>query len=88
MTSQAQELRADEDFKALNCRHCPGCNRVIQKVDGCDAMMCGQNFHGGNQQQGCGRKFHWQSARRYEPNYSRKGEMSLNHQPGECMPGD
>jgi len=30
-------------------------------------MICGQNYHGGDQQSGCGRTFDWSKAARYVP---------------------
>merc|ERR1711924_243950 len=32
------ELVADEKFKAESCRRCPHCGRVVQKLEGCNAM--------------------------------------------------
>lgn len=60
-----REVLRDEEWKANNCRLCPGCRRPIEKMDGCNAMVCGQNYHGGNMQPGCGRKFNWSEALRY-----------------------
>jgi hypothetical protein len=60
-----RELQQNEEWKAKHCRLCPNCGRVIQKLDGCDSMMCGQDAHGGNAQNGCGRPFNWSSAKRY-----------------------
>jgi len=62
-----RELEADEMWKAKQCRLCPKCKRPVQKIDGCDAMLCGANFHGGNKQPGCGEKFNWASAAPYKP---------------------
>lgn len=62
-----QELLADEQFKAANCRLCPSCGRVVQKLDGCDSMICGQNYHGGDVQSGCGNRFAWSKATPYVP---------------------
>ena len=62
-----EELVADEGYKAQNCRICPNCGRVVQHLGGCDAMICGQNYHGGDQQSGCGRGFQWSQAARYAP---------------------
>eukprot|EP00047_Mylnosiga_fluctuans_P003857 m.231340 g.231340 ORF g.231340 m.231340 type:complete len:618 (-) comp12199_c0_seq1:161-2014(-) len=59
------EQGRDEQWKAQNCRHCPRCNRVIERMSGCDSMVCGQDAHGGNQQNGCGTSFSWPSARPY-----------------------
>mmetsp|Transcript_44501 Transcript_44501/g.82802 ORF Transcript_44501/g.82802 Transcript_44501/m.82802 type:complete len:659 (+) Transcript_44501:63-2039(+) len=60
-----QELQADELWKSQNCRLCPQCSRPISKVEGCDSMMCGQNYHGGNEQPGCGHKFNFSEATVY-----------------------
>lgn len=58
-------LVADENYKASRCKRCPHCNRVIERVDGCDTMVCGQNAHGGNIQNGCGQAFDWNDALLY-----------------------
>ncbi|CAF0999228.1 unnamed protein product [Didymodactylos carnosus] len=60
------ELVADEQYKATNCRLCPKCRRVVQKIEGCDAMVCGQDAHGGNIQSGCSNKFNWSQAPVYQ----------------------
>eukprot|EP00747_Dinoflagellata_sp_TGD_P165554 gnl/TRDRNA2_/TRDRNA2_186968_c0_seq1.p1 gnl/TRDRNA2_/TRDRNA2_186968_c0~~gnl/TRDRNA2_/TRDRNA2_186968_c0_seq1.p1 ORF type:complete len:786 (-),score=96.66 gnl/TRDRNA2_/TRDRNA2_186968_c0_seq1:134-2455(-) len=60
-----RELESDEQWKQRHCRLCPGCRRPLEKIDGCDSMVCGQNYHGGNHQPGCGRKFSWSSADPY-----------------------
>lgn len=59
------ELRKMEQWKEKHCRHCPGCARVVEKLSGCDAMVCGTDAHGGNEQRGCGKRFSWQAARPY-----------------------
>lgn len=41
-----------------------------QQTSGCNAMLCGQNFHGGAMQQGCGHRFNWEQAQRYQPRYT------------------
>ena len=46
-------------------RQCPNCRRMIQKIDGCNSMRCGENFHGGNRQYGCGTTFDFTNAPRY-----------------------
>ncbi|CAF3057346.1 unnamed protein product [Rotaria sp. Silwood2] len=60
-------LKADEDFKAQNCRLCPYCKRVVQHMGGCSSMVCGRNYHGGDQQSGCGKNFNWDEAQPYVP---------------------
>jgi len=65
MMDRYNELVADEDYKAKNGRLCPRCGRIIFKLDGCDAMVCGRDCHGGNVQNGCGFHFSWSSARPY-----------------------
>merc|ERR1719313_555425 len=52
-----KELESDEIWKARNCRRCPFCSRPVQKIEGCDSMLCGQDAHGGNAQPGCGLRF-------------------------------
>lgn len=59
------ELGRDEDWKEQNCRLCPNCGRCIERMSGCDSMICGADAHGGNAQNGCGRAFNWNSAKRY-----------------------
>eukprot|EP00931_Biecheleriopsis_adriatica_P052611 TRINITY_DN3063_c0_g1_i3.p1 TRINITY_DN3063_c0_g1~~TRINITY_DN3063_c0_g1_i3.p1 ORF type:complete len:470 (-),score=45.22 TRINITY_DN3063_c0_g1_i3:526-1935(-) len=60
----------DEMWKMQHCRLCPRCNRVVEKIDGCNSMKCGENFHGGDRQQGCGFKFDWNDAVLYTPKLS------------------
>lgn len=60
------ELKHDEEWKQANCRECPRCRRVVQKIDGCNSMVCGEDTHGGNRQQGCGHRFQWDKARAYQ----------------------
>merc|ERR1711981_859788 len=61
-----KELEQDEAWKKRHCRLCPQCRRPIEKTQGCHSMVCGQNFHGGNEQPGCGRKFDWATALPYD----------------------
>jgi hypothetical protein len=65
-------LVADENYKASRCRRCPNCNRVIERIDGCDTMVCGQNAHGGNIQNGCGVAFDWNEALFYNADIGEK----------------
>jgi len=73
------ELVADEQYKAQNCRLCPQCQRVVQKLDGCDSMICGQNYHGGDQQSGCGHRFNWSRATPYVPMENRGPQQVANN---------
>lgn len=59
------ELGRDEEWKVANCRLCPNCNRCIERMSGCDSMICGTDAHGGNAQNGCGRAFNWTTAAHY-----------------------
>ena len=60
--------QADEMYKAAHCRHCPRCNRLVERIEGCAIMYCGRDAHGSNYQPGCGQKFDWnKDARPYEP---------------------
>lgn len=63
-----EELEHDEQWKTDNCRLCPKCKRPVEKVDGCNTMICGQNTHGGNRRPGCGHRFKWLEAPPYRPN--------------------
>jgi len=60
-----QDMLADEQFKTENGRYCPNCRRIVIKEGGCDSMVCGRNYHGGNIQDGCGASFDWAQADRY-----------------------
>lgn len=55
----------DEQYKAEKCRLCPHCRRVIEHTGGCSSMICGQDYHGGNNQSGCGQSFTWDQAQPY-----------------------
>jgi hypothetical protein len=68
------ELIADEKYKATNCRLCPHCGRVVQHLGGCASMICGKDYHGGNDQSGCGQNFTWDQAKPYVPTSNRKPE--------------
>jgi len=60
-----EELMQDEKWKSEHCRVCPKCNRSVEKLAGCDSMVCGADYHGGNNQNGCGTSFLWSSAAIY-----------------------
>eukprot|EP00759_Apiculatamorpha_spiralis_P026237 PhF_6_TR29313/c2_g2_i1/m.42990 len=62
---QLQTLVLDEERKAEVCRHCPNCTRIIERMEGCSNMWCGQDYHYGNNQNGCGATFKWDQAARY-----------------------
>eukprot|EP00752_Nemacystus_decipiens_P013473 g11932.t1 len=67
---EAERLRLEydrmEDWKESRCRSCPKCGRVVEKLSGCDLMVCGVDAHGGNVQNGCGVKFLWSRAHPYK----------------------
>lgn len=75
------DLLADENYKAQNCRLCPNCQRVVQHLGGCNAMICGQNYHGGDVQSGCGHKFDWSQATPYAPIGNTGPEQVRNDMP-------
>ena len=54
-----------EVWKEKHCKRCPHCKRVIHKMSGCDAMICGNDAHGGNEQRCCGKQFSWTAAPAY-----------------------
>lgn len=77
---------ADENYKAQNCRLCPHCKRVIQHMGGCASMICGQDYHGGNQQSGCGKSFTWEQAKPYRPAQVKQPRELLNDLPKPKSP--
>ena len=51
-------LEADERRKADRMVQCPKCKRLIEMVElRCGIAVCGKDYHGGNQQSGCGHQF-------------------------------
>jgi ribosomal protein L34E len=44
-------------------------------TDGCDTMVCGQNAHGGNIQNGCGFGFNWNEAGPYSADIGKREEI-------------
>ena len=65
LQSRAKQVREDEAYLAKTCRLCPKCDRRVEKLGGCDLMICGRDWHGGNNQQGCGAHFKWSEAKPY-----------------------
>lgn len=63
--AEENELK-DEKYKEDHCFYCPNCNRIMEKLDGCDLMVCGVNYHGGDQQDGCGHRFNLKNAKKYK----------------------
>lgn len=76
-----QELLQDEQHKAKTCKLCPSCSRVIEKIDGCDVMICGRNYHGGDNQSGCGAKLAWSTAPPYVANTGQKRTINETNVP-------
>ncbi len=72
------DLLVDEQYKAQNCRLCPKCRRLLDHVAGDDSMICGLNYHGGDVQTGCGKKFDWRKAARYVPIANRGPQQVAN----------
>jgi hypothetical protein len=70
-----EQLQQDEGYKEANCRKCPGCSRIVQKLAGCDLMVCGVNYHGGDQQNGCGQRFNWNNAQPYVSQLQNQPEL-------------
>lgn len=75
-----EQLLADEKWKADNCRLCPHCQRPISKVEGCESMVCGRAYHGGDQQPGCGKSFMWPAAKKYEAKLTRRRVVHESHE--------
>lgn len=73
-----RELADDESYKAKHCRLCPHCYRPVEKIDGCNSMKCGENYHGGGQQAGCGKAFSWSMAPPYQPRIQERSLPSVD----------
>lgn len=47
---QAERLRLEydkmESWKERRCRCCPSCGRTIEKLSGCDLILCGTCIYG------------------------------------------
>ncbi|CAF0788230.1 unnamed protein product [Didymodactylos carnosus] len=82
LATRYRELLADEKYKAANCRHCPQCRRVVEKLGGCEQMVCGQDADGGNNQSGCGHKFVWEKAPVYDAQIKTSSQPVLLKHPG------
>ena len=72
--SRFDELRRMELWKQKHCKRCPHCRSVVEKMEGCDMMTCGNDAHGGNQQRGCGQPFVWSVG---QPNSALEYEADL-----------
>jgi len=71
-------FEANEDLKKMiheiynnsniELKICPHCFLPQEKLDGCNQMKCGVNFHNNenNKIQGCGMNFDWSKAKKYE----------------------
>mmetsp|Transcript_56691 Transcript_56691/g.88211 ORF Transcript_56691/g.88211 Transcript_56691/m.88211 type:complete len:584 (-) Transcript_56691:73-1824(-) len=69
LEERMKEYRDMEAWKAKRCRLCPKCGRAVERISGCDHMVCGRNTEGGKNsgvQDGCGAKFDWSKAPRYK----------------------
>eukprot|EP01031_Cornospumella_fuschlensis_P028867 gene28867-34840_t len=69
LSVQRMTLHMDEEYKVVNCRHCPRCHRLVEHMGGCDLMRCGQDYHAtvGGDRVGCGETFRFSAAKPYTP---------------------
>ena len=74
-----EEYEKMEKWKEENCKLCPNCGRVIEKLEGCDAMKCGTDYHGGSVQNGCGADFTWSTAQKYKRNQGTDAPVGGRH---------
>jgi len=67
-----KEYQESETALARFCKSCPHCGCRIEKIDGCDSMMCGHDAHGRSIGLGCGKGFSWNAAPPYVPKVGSK----------------
>ena len=67
-----KEFQESEVALSRFCRACPHCGCRIEKIDGCDAMVCGRDAHGVSIGLGCGKNFSWNGAPFYRANTADK----------------
>ena len=51
--------QASNAYFARNCKKCPFCSKLVERIEGCDSMVCGRDYHGDKQLGGCGGYFDW-----------------------------
>lgn len=78
-----QQALKDEEYLATKAKYCPHCHRVVEHMGGCDLMVCGRNWHGGNSQNGCGKDFRWSQALPYQKAEIKKKVVEFNEAPVE-----
>ena len=66
----------------LEWKICPQCGTPAEKKDGCDEVKCGLNYHSCHAKLnarvfGCGRRFNWNHARRFNPDEDLELENSF-----------
>ena len=66
LTLAGHQTAADEAYMVAHCKMCPSCGRIVEKTGGCDLMKCGNDYHGGNKQSGCGHGFIFSQAPAYQ----------------------
>jgi hypothetical protein len=100
LESVARIAADDEAWKAQHCKMCPSCGRIVEQTGGCDSMICGQDYHGGNRQQGCGQPYKYSEAPAYRAQdvrprqiqFDRKQPQQMVHkwllEPGRDLPCD
>ena len=74
----AQIAAQDEAYKAAHCKMCPSCGRIVEHTGACDSMKCGQDYHGGNKQMGCGHGFQFSAAPAYHAQDVKPRQVEFN----------
>ena len=75
----------DEAWKAQHCKMCPSCGSVVEHMKGCDLMVCGRDYHGGNLQQGCGKPFEFSKAPAYRAQPVQPRQIKFDRQQPQQM---
>lgn len=91
-----QMLLKDERWKEKNCRLCPDCGNLVNKISGCDHIRCGGDPYANNgrigyrvnKQKGCGKQFLWSKAKPYQSEIEgkvKRVELKNLQVPKDCV---
>ncbi len=77
LVESEQEMLKNSD----NYRYCPNCRRLITRIEGCNSMVCGRDYHNTNAAiHGCGTRFDWSTAPKYQAKLPKKPTYEFNRE--------